>query len=63
MIDTAFFVLYNILKKGDGKMKLHNYSIMPLNVDYIDEICEDIKFQYSCNYSVNLKLYKNKKVV
>ena len=27
-------------------MKLHNYSIMPLNVDYIDEICEDIKFQY-----------------
>ena len=27
-------------------MKLHNYSIMPLNVDYIDEICEDIKEQY-----------------
>lgn len=27
-------------------MKLHNYSIMPLNVDFIDEICEDIKLQY-----------------
>lgn len=27
-------------------MKLHNYSIMPLNVEYIDEICLDIKEQY-----------------
>ena len=26
--------------------KLHTYSIMPLNTEYIDEICEDIKNQF-----------------
>ena len=25
---------------------MKNYSIMPLNVDYLEEICEDIKQQY-----------------
>lgn len=27
-------------------MKLHNYSIMPLDTDHLDEICEDIRIQY-----------------
>ena len=26
--------------------KLHLYSIMPLDINHIDEICEDIKLQY-----------------
>ena len=26
--------------------KLHLYTIMPLDVDHIDEICEDIRLQY-----------------
>ena len=27
-------------------MKLHNYTIMPLDTDHLEEICEDIKHQY-----------------
>lgn len=30
-------------------MKLHTYTIMPLDVEHIDEICEDIKRQYKEN--------------
>lgn len=30
---------------------MRNYSIMPLNVDYIDEICDDIKEQYETGIS------------
>lgn len=32
--------------KGKVQMKLLTYSIMPLDVDHIDELCEDIKLQY-----------------
>ena len=27
-------------------MKLHNYTIMPLDTDHLEEICQDIKLQY-----------------
>ena len=26
---------------------MFNYSMMPLNVDHVDEICEDIRRQYA----------------
>ena len=31
---------------NNNKRKLHLYSIMPLDIDHIDEICEDIRLQY-----------------
>ena len=35
----------------DNKGKLHLYSIMPLDLEHIDEICEDIKLQYETGVS------------
>lgn len=35
----------------------HNYTIMPLDERYVEEICQDIKYQYENNIA-SLALFK-----
>ena len=41
-----FFVMIKLLLGDNMLNDLYSFSIMPLNLDYIDEICLDCKDQY-----------------